>query len=64
MCEVVFIEYINYLLTLVHPQARSPEGSPGEGSGERTTGANHWERSQRDFPGKALYHTHSIHFVL
>lgn len=42
------------LVTFVHPQARRPEDSPGEGSRKRTAGANHWERSQRDLPGEAL----------
>lgn len=64
MCKVVLIEYMNDLLAVVRPQARSPEGSAGEGGGERSAGANHWERSQRDFPGKALQNTHLFIFVL
>lgn len=57
LSKVVSIEHMNNLLTLVGPQARSPEVSPGEGSGERTTGTNHRERSHRDFSGKALCNT-------
>ena len=48
------IEIMNGLLTLICHQAGCPEDGSGEGSRERTAGANHWERSERDFPGKAL----------
>lgn len=57
-------EYGNELVAPVCPQARSPEDSAGEGSGERTTGTNHRERSQRHLPGNALYSTVFLIFAL
>lgn len=49
------IEVMNGLLTVIRRQAGCPEDGSGEGSRERTAGANHWERSERDFPGKDLF---------
>ena len=58
------LEYGHELVAPVRPQARSPEDGAGEGGGERTTGTNHRERSQRDLPGTVLHSTVSLRFAL
>lgn len=40
---------------VVQPQARRPENGSAEGSRTRTAGADHWERSLWNLPGKILH---------
>lgn len=54
-CSIVLLLTISLIHWLIYPQTRGAKDSFGEGSGEGTTGADHWKRSQRDFPGKAHF---------